>query len=236
MATQYSFGKINNNGLVLLLDAADRNSYPGTGTSWVDLSGGSRNFTLSGPVWDSTNGGRFYFDGTNDVATGPASNTFGFSYDVTIEVVLNPTDYIGGSTFNFFADGVNSNRGYHAHTPYGNGYYWDVHGCCGTDTRITYIDNGDTFRNKIGHFVFRARSTPTPRRNIFRNNVSLVDSSTNTNAGTATFSSTSAVIGGRAALNEWFRGYIHLFRVYNRALSDDELTINYNQVRSRFGI
>ena len=39
MATQYAFGKIVTDGLVLALDAADRNSYSGSGAAWNDLSG-----------------------------------------------------------------------------------------------------------------------------------------------------------------------------------------------------
>jgi hypothetical protein len=47
--------RIVRDGLVLALDAADRNSYPGTGTTWNDLSGNGRNFTLdgSGITWSS---------------------------------------------------------------------------------------------------------------------------------------------------------------------------------------
>jgi hypothetical protein len=39
MATQFAFGKIVTDGLVLALDAADKNSYPGSGTTWRDLAG-----------------------------------------------------------------------------------------------------------------------------------------------------------------------------------------------------
>jgi hypothetical protein len=38
MATQFAFGKIVTDGLVLALDAADKNSYPGSGTNWFDVS------------------------------------------------------------------------------------------------------------------------------------------------------------------------------------------------------
>ena len=67
MATEYANGKIVTNGLVLSLDAADRNSYPGTGTTWRDMSGNGNNGTLTdGPTFNSNNGGSIVFDGTND--------------------------------------------------------------------------------------------------------------------------------------------------------------------------
>ena len=43
------------NGLVLNLDAANKDSYPGTGTTWTDLSGTGNNATLyNGTNWNST--------------------------------------------------------------------------------------------------------------------------------------------------------------------------------------
>jgi hypothetical protein len=45
-------------GLVLSLDAANARSYPGSGTTWRDLSGNSNNGTLtSGPTFSSSNVG-----------------------------------------------------------------------------------------------------------------------------------------------------------------------------------
>ena len=62
--------RIVTNGLVLSLDAADRNSYPGSGTTWRDMSGNGNNGTLTnGPTFSSANGGSIVFDGTNDYAT-----------------------------------------------------------------------------------------------------------------------------------------------------------------------
>lgn len=57
--------------LVLHLDAGDSGSYPGTGTTWTDLSPSGNDFTLSGsPTWSSAEGGHFVFDGTDDYASG----------------------------------------------------------------------------------------------------------------------------------------------------------------------
>ena len=56
-------GAIVRDGLVLALDAADRNSYPGTGTTWYDLSGNDEDFTLNNtPTYSSTNNGIFTFN------------------------------------------------------------------------------------------------------------------------------------------------------------------------------
>jgi hypothetical protein len=52
------YGGIVTNGLVLALDAAKKDSYPGSGTLWKDISGNTNNGTLiNGPTFNSGNGG-----------------------------------------------------------------------------------------------------------------------------------------------------------------------------------
>jgi hypothetical protein len=61
------YGNIVKDGLILDLDAAKRDSYPGTGTTWNDISGNQNNGTLvNGPTFNSGNGGSIVFDGVND--------------------------------------------------------------------------------------------------------------------------------------------------------------------------
>ena len=77
------------NGLVLYLDAANPKSYPGSGTTWKDLSGNGNNGTLvNGPTFNSANGGSIVFDGTND-------------YVITTNL-LNPTTNPNESVFVWF--------------------------------------------------------------------------------------------------------------------------------------
>ena len=71
--------RIDNNlyvkdGLVLDLDAGNPLSYPGTGTTWTDLSGNNNNGTLiNGVGYNSDNGGSLVFDGVDDHGTIPHS-------------------------------------------------------------------------------------------------------------------------------------------------------------------
>jgi hypothetical protein len=56
--------RIVTDGLVLALDAANTKSYPGSGTTWTDLSGRGNNFTLVNPSYysySSSNGGSIAF-------------------------------------------------------------------------------------------------------------------------------------------------------------------------------
>ena len=57
-------------GLILCLDAADKKSYSGSGTTWYDRSGNDNNGTLiNGPTHSTDNGGLLSFDGVNDYVT-----------------------------------------------------------------------------------------------------------------------------------------------------------------------
>jgi hypothetical protein len=78
MAT-FGGSNIVTDGLVLWLDAANRKSYPGSGTNWLDLSGNNNTGTLTnGPTFSSANNGSIVFDGTNDYVTGSDSSNFAF--------------------------------------------------------------------------------------------------------------------------------------------------------------
>lgn len=68
---------IPTNGLILALDAADQNSYPGSGTTWTDITGNGRNATINGTATlSSTNPKDFSI--TNPAAP-TQTNFFSFS-------------------------------------------------------------------------------------------------------------------------------------------------------------
>jgi hypothetical protein len=61
------YGGIVTDGLVFDLDAAKRDSYPGTGTVWRDIKTNIITGTLvNGPTFDPNNGGSIVFDGIDD--------------------------------------------------------------------------------------------------------------------------------------------------------------------------
>ena len=63
----YTGPHIITDGLILALDAASPKSYPGSGTTWYDLTTNSLDATLYNGVSFSTNKqGTMVFDGVND--------------------------------------------------------------------------------------------------------------------------------------------------------------------------
>jgi hypothetical protein len=86
VATGFNQQDIVKDGLVLWLDANDKTSYSGTGTTWTDLSRGRNSGTLTnGPTFNSGSGGSIVFDGVDDYVTGSNSTNFAFgSGDFTV--------------------------------------------------------------------------------------------------------------------------------------------------------
>ena len=89
--------EIAESGLVLALDAGNLKSYPGSGTTWTDLSGGGNTGTLTnGPTYSSANGGSLVFDGTNDYISLSSSNgpicatPFNLQLDASGVIVTKP--------------------------------------------------------------------------------------------------------------------------------------------------
>ncbi len=222
MATQFAFGKIVTNGLILALDAADKNSYPGSGTTWRDMSGNGNNSTLiNSPTFNSTNGGSIVFDGIDDYATVSSNSGWAFGGNGTIEQWV----YITGN------DGVNNrfwcvNNNSAGLDAYLNGSSYNVYfhgGAVGTTTTIS--------QNTWVYFVVTYTSgTIKVYFNTIEQGLTGTTTGYNiTNNGTlyiARFTVSSYELDGR----------ISTMKIYNRSLSLSEIQQNYNAQKSRFNL
>ena len=216
MATKYS-PKIITNGLVLSLDAANNKSYPGTGTTWRDLSGNNNTGTLTnGPTFSAGNMGTIVFDGTNDyvnissLITGNQS----FSWGAWIYPIATGTPVFFG----------NVSAGLAMLS------YWDS---ANNKVRVgTYGDDKLTSGTAI--------LPSTWGYTFWTWNGTTLTSYTNGIAdGTASgfsfnISGLYTTIGN-SVNSQYFNGRISQTLVYNRALSATEISQNYNAVKSRFG-
>ena len=97
MATQYAFGKIVTNGLVLALDAANPKSYVSGSTTWRDLSGNNNSGSLvNGPTYSSDSGGSIVLDGVDDGVTVPTKTTLQPPTSLTLESIFKINNYTNG--------------------------------------------------------------------------------------------------------------------------------------------
>ena len=105
--------KIVRDGLVLYLDAADKNSYPGSGTTWYDLSGNGFHHNLSGsPTY---NGNSFTLNETNGFtyASPITTNTL-----CTVTIFYKTTDamelWVKGNNGSYYISAATSTSGYYS--------------------------------------------------------------------------------------------------------------------------
>jgi hypothetical protein len=90
------YGNIIKDGLVLDMDAAKRDSYPGTGTAWNDISGFQYNGTLTnGPTFNSSNGGSIVLDGVDDYISIPTTGILSGKNSFTISLWTYPSSFTG---------------------------------------------------------------------------------------------------------------------------------------------
>ena len=230
MATQYSFGKIVTDGLVLCLDAADRNSYVSGSLTWRDVAGSNNGTLTNGPTFNSSNGGSIVFDGTNDYVTVPGNSSINISGDYTVEVWINADSIsISPSTkvitsqwstdpksmyLGFYPDNSLS----HYRTLANNTHY-----------NATFTINSSDFVNKWNQVV---GITSGSVLQIWNNGV--LKGSTSW-PGVASVLNQPLIISGIGDV-QYFPGKVASEKIYNRALSAAEVLQNYNAQKSRFGL
>ena len=74
----------------MCLDAANKRSYPGAGTTWTDRVGEYDGTLTNGPTFSNDNGGSIVFDGSNDyVQMTSSSGALNFS-NILLDVGLKP--------------------------------------------------------------------------------------------------------------------------------------------------
>jgi hypothetical protein len=210
-------------GLVLSLDAGNHISYPGSGTTWTDLSGGGNNGTLNGTVvYASTNGGGLGFDSSSDYVQLP-TNSLNTNSDITLSFWIKRTSTRNTQTI---LSGINATG--HFQIRYNVGQIQLVK---------SFIANMNTFSGFTSNIdvINNITITLLKSTNLWSLYVdgSFVSSFTNSQ----TFTTTTPVFGrNHTETTEYLVGTIYSSLVYNRTLSADEILQNYNATKGRFGL
>ena len=197
-------------GLVAVFDAGSTRSYPGTGTVWYNLIG-SVNGTLSATSIGTTTAGVMTFDGVDDVILIPLSTLASSNFTV---IGVAQRDYTGGRLIS------SNNNWLLGHWSTGSRKYYSE----GWVSENTYNDT-DT------HIFCGTGDISADSYKFLDNNVDYTTSSGGGSAGPNGFG-----LGKWVQGTEYGTGAITLLLVYNRVLTDAEITQNYNAQKSRFGL
>jgi len=224
-------------GLVLALDAGDRNSYPGSGTTWTDMSGNNITGSLTnGPTFSTANGGSIVFDGVDDhIPTGNLGSGFNtFTVEIwfksdSVANYRNPID-CNWLVFNGGASGY-SNIGPRLEQNSSGNLTWVVGDAVANYNFVDLVTSGLSV-SSIHHAVI-TRTSSTSFSGYYNGNFTSnltfsgwIGSMSNVNIGRG-FSTSS---------ERWFIGKVFSTKIYNRALSASEVAQNYNSTKTRFGL
>jgi hypothetical protein len=240
----FSGPEIVNNGLVLHLDAANPRSYPGSGTTWFDLSSnGNDGILVNGTAFNNQNNGRFSIDASDDyinISTGFTGSTWSLMlWHLNIGPIeftkVGHRTFVSSNTFRFQWDDTES-------TTIARGPFIDFTSAAGGGqaSYSTIMTPSDIFNKwHLVGVVASSSSVKTFYNTNTLNQSSIIGAprqfSTNgvINIGVDTLSG----IGGIDRLNrDGGTVYISNFIVYNRSLTDVEIQQNFEATRGRYGI
>ena len=218
--------------LTFHVDASDNNSYPDTGTTWFDLVGNQNGTLTNSPSFDSSNGGCFDFDGTNDHVV--CGNNFSFLDDpdaneFTITAWINGAV---GSDGTVFSKADNSNRMVQLYTETDDTAIIKVGGTTITGTTVvadsTWHNVGMVIRNDGGTF----------KAQLYVDGVADASEAT---VGSTTATDRDFLIGARRGSDNsdvgyLFDGKIASVAIWNRALQINQLEQNFKMQKTRFGV
>ena len=205
--------RIITDGLVLCLDAANKQSYPGSGTVWTDLAGSNNGTLTNSPTFSSANGGSIVFDGSNDYVDIGNPTSLQSLAQGSIEAFYYRT--ASTATYQMIFTDVNS----------------DLEVTYATNTLQFYIGNsGIGYSHAVtGQWFHIVGVWGVGFKRLYLNGAE-VASGTNTGLNTG---SRVRYIGSRAGSLP-FNGLIPILRAYNRTLTPAEILQNYNATKGRF--
>jgi hypothetical protein len=206
--------RIVTDGLVLCLDAGNTKSYPGSGTTWTDLSGRGNNGTLvNGVGYNGSNLGSLSFDGVDDYVQ--------FS-TVSVQTVCfwgRMEDGIprlaGLVCTSATGDGAlrTDPTGTFRTSPDGNDFH--------SGFTSSFMINGVSNLSDNGSGGFVIPNGRTLQQDFY---VGAIGNARNLSTISHTF------------LGRVYKGRVYAVYLYNRQLTNTELLQNFNALRGRFGI
>ena len=229
MATTYN-PKIITDGLVLNLDAADNNSYPGSGTALTDVATSNSGVTLSNADIGTLTPGVFDFAGnasSNVTRYIDTPDTIGYTTEVSCFMWAKRTTNTGvAGSYHILVGDSSLEMSWNVSSAFlRNGVI--VNG-------VRYVANhGSAIGTNTWHYCGITYTNYT--KNAYVDGV-LQGSQTCGSSGNLTYSMSNRRFGRFGASNYALVGQLGPIQIYNRVLSGDEIIQNYEAQRSRFGV
>jgi hypothetical protein len=210
-------------GLVLALDAASPRSYPGTGTTWYDLSEQGNNGTITNSPTFSDN--TFIFNGTTQYAQANSVTNNIISSDFTLEAWIKTSSTQDHKSIFSFNTSGGGNRKLWMVRNAGMGVY---------DSTTWYIGSINVDDNQW-HHIMATYDYSTKGLKTYTDGVLDLNVTTNVQINVqASDTANIAMEYDAGSPSDYFYGEIPIVKVYDKVLSSTEVTQNYNALKSRF--
>jgi len=224
------------NGLVLAVDAADKNSYVGSGTTWRNLSGNSNTGTLTnGPTFNTSNGGTIVFDGVDDYVSvssaqslNPGTNSFTIDYWCKINSSYASCALEARGTGNLY--------GFLAVAYYPGGYMSLLLNGANDPSQNIYLTTTTPIQFNVWNYQSIVVDRSTQQIIFYYNGYQTGNKVNITDTGTIDPGSGYIYWIGGDLGGSPMNGNIPILKQYNRALSATEVLQNYNATKTRFGL
>ena len=216
-------------GLAAYVDAANVNSYPGSGTVWTDMVAAGTGTLTNGPVFDSGNGGNIDFDGVNDRVAFSDNSAFKPSGSMTILVWAKGQS--GGSSVGLAGTlGNSGERGYLIGVTTAKMWFFIA-------SNSTTILNAQTTHTDTtsAPFMLTGVYSASTHLKLYKN-TSEIASNTTSIPSSQYIGSMPFQIGNRgdSLSGAHWNGNVYCVMIYHKALSATEITQNYNALKNRF--
>jgi hypothetical protein len=188
-----------------------------------DLSTNSLNGTLTnGATFDNSDGiGKFTFDGSNDYISGSIPSTFTGNQTYTFSTWIKPTSHPSSGFIGIFEAGTRS-------TDDSFGLYLNA----GNIVHLAYGTNlATTTLAPVGQWTHITGTYTSGDRKVYANGVLLGQDT----YSALTLAGTTLVVGANSGGTQPFTGSIANFRIFNRALTTDEIYQLYAYQKEYFG-
>ena len=231
-------------GLVLWLDAGDRTSYPGGGNSWRDLTPNANNGTLTnGPTFDNLNGGSIVFDGTNDYIRIPDSPELQFGLgSFTAFAWVYPSGTNNVRIINNRGTGTPGSSSGYQFKLFQDGSNW-YFGDCAIDEGVSVgfrYDSSNKYPLNNWYYINMVYETQNELKfyvnRVLDGTVTVGTYGSLTNSLPTAIGAAISNTGTEGGYSQFYNGKIPIAGLYNRALSANEISQNFNATRSRFGV
>jgi len=211
---------VHDSSLALGLEAADKNSYIGSGTTYSDLSPNGNDGTITNAAINTESGGCFDFDGSGDYITIGDLGTNHPDWTVSCWWVSDTTN-----ENTMFHLSSNKSQGFTVWSS-ANMAYYVTKGGGATHTGTSHAwSTGRWYHLTLNH---------TSSTNVMLIYINGVPADSDTIDDIAAHEEFDEVVIGNGAYGVW-DGRIANFNIWSRVLTAKEVSQNFNAQRSRFG-